>query len=101
MPSNNSIGMLFKNLEKTINNKEINIVSPKNDFIPFAEEDIRKNVVQKFKEIVKQHGEKIAIRINENSCSYRELDRKSDLLCQKIKELNNIKQRGVALICSY
>ena len=101
MPSNNSIGMLFKNLEKTISNKEINIVSPKNDFISFAEEDIRKNVVQKFKEIVKQHGEKIAIRINENSCSYRELDRKSDLLCQKIKELNNIKQRGVALICSY
>ena len=101
MSPNNSIGMLFKNLEKTISNKEINIVSPKNDFIPFAKEDIQKNVVEKFKEIVKQHGEKIAIRINDKSCSYKELDRISDLLCQKIKEMNNIKQRGVALISSY
>ena len=75
-----------------------NVVKPGNDFFEFKKEEIQQSITRRFEQQVKIYPGNIAIRTENRSITYLELDNISAQIAQTLSKVIPLSRQGVALL---
>lgn len=75
-------------------------IKPTNDFIPFNKES-NQTIVSRFEQQVEKNPQKIAIKTQLQSVTYKKLNEMSNRIALRIRQLSGDRKEGVALLIEY